>query len=315
MQKSVFFKPMSHVRLRQLRQLVAVADEGSIRAAAQRLALAQPALSRSVRAMEDQLQVKLLDRGPTGVTLTRYGEILCNYARTVDASLRFAAEEFEELHGSRGGSVRMGIGPYEGFTIAHRAIERLYERRPDFEIVILEGDYDVLTAKLASSEIDLILGPAPINEASPEVTWETLAVTRPVLVVRSRHPLAGKPDVDLKMLSGVDWILSVEGTNARARINRVFRRQGLEPPAGPISAYPSLTALELVKRLDVVALLPRKLVEKDRQAGLVQILPPVSDEFRFPVRLTTRRFGQLSPSCIELIGEIKTVCKEIGDQL
>ena len=311
----MFNHPMSRIKLRQLRHLVVVAEEGSIRAAANRLSMGQPALSRSLRTIEDQLQVRLFDRGPNGVTLTRYGEILCGYARIVDTNLRFSAEEFDDVHGGRGGRIRLGIGPYEGFTIAHRAIAKMFDRRPDLEVVLIEGDYDVLAERLLGGGIDLILGPAPVGDVAQGLQWETLAHTRPVLVVRRDHPLADKGTVDLRMLAAADWILSVEGSNARTRIKEVFRRHDLEPPAGPISAYPSMTALELVKKLDVVALLPRKLVEKDRRAGSIRALPLATDEFHFPVRLTTRRHCQLSPACRGLITEIKMVCEDIGTEL
>ncbi len=306
---------MSHLQLKQLRQLIVVAENGSIRAAAQQLSIGQPALSRSLRAIEDQLQVKLMDRGPQGIVLTKFGEILCNYARIIDTNLKFAVEEIEEVRGASGGSIRLGIGPYEGFTIAHRAISNMFKKRPDLEVSLFEGDYDVLVAKLLGGEIDLILGPTPIDEASEGLSWEILAYIRPILVVRSSHPLAKKRKIDLETLSQVNWILSIEGTNARTRVEDVFYRQGLTPPDGPISAYPSMTALELVKKMDLVALLPRKLVEKDRKAGLVKALSPVSEDFNFPVRLTTRKFGQLSPACKGIITEIKSVCDQIGDQL
>ena len=312
---NLFNQSMSGIRLRQLRQLVAVAEEGSIRAAAQRLSMGQPSLSRSLRAMENQLQVKLMERGFNGIVLTQFGEILCNYARVVETNLQFAAEELGEVQGSSGGRIRLGIGPYEGFTIAHRAIGNLFRRRSDLDVTLVEGDYGVLAAKLLGGEIDLILGPAPLDEVVQGVSWEILAHSRPVLVVRRSHPLAREDNVDLQTLAGADWILSVEGTNARARINDFFRRHGLELPTGPISASPSMTALELVKKLDVVALLPRKLVEKDKEAGLVKALPLAGEEFRFPVRLTTRKFGRLSPACKGLIHEIRAVCNEIGEQL
>ena len=310
-----FNHAMSRLKLRQLRHLVVVAEEGSIRAAAHRLSIGQPVLSRSLRAVEDQLQVRLFERGPTGVTLTRYGEILCGYARIIETNLRFSAEEFDDVHAESGGQIRMGIGPYEGFTIAHRAIAKMYARRPDLEVVLIEGDYDMHADRLLRGEIDLILGPAPLGDVVKGLQWETLAHTRPVLVVRSSHPLASEAEIDLKMLAAADWILSVEGSNARARINEIFRRHGLVPPTGPISAYPSLTALELVKTLDVIALLPRQLVEKDRSEGRVRILPLATDEFRFPVRLTTRKHCLFSPACKGLIAEIKLVCEDIGHEL
>lgn len=307
--------PVSHVQLRQLRQLAAVAEDGSIRAAAQRLSIGQPALSRSLRALEDQLQVKLLERSPRGVVLTKYGEILCNYARIIDANLRFAAEEIEEVQGGRGGSIRMGIGPFEGFTIAHRAISNMFQRRPDLEVALVEGDFDALASRLLAGEIDLILGPTPVDQVEQSLSGEILAYSKPLLVVRSSHPLAEKTGVDLRSLAATDWILSSEGTNARNRVRNVFRRHGLEPPISRVSVNPSMTALELLKKMDLVALLPRQLVEGDRQAGLISVLQLIDEEFSFPVRLTTRKFGQLSPAGRELIGEIRKVCDKIGDEL
>ena len=309
------YHPVSHVQLRQLRHLVAVVEDGSIRAAARRLSIGQPALSRSLRALEDQLQIKLMERSPRGVVPTRYGEILCSYARIIDANLRSAAEEIEEVQGSRGGSIRMGIGPFEGFTIAHRAISNMFQHRPDLEVALVEGDFDNLASRLIASEIDFILGPTPVDQVEQGLSGEVLAYSKPLVVVRSSHPLAERTEIDLRSLAAADWILSSEGTNARNRVNNVFRRHGLEPPISRVSVNPSMTALELLKKMDLVALLPGQLVEGDRQAGLVAVLQLTDEEFSFPVRLTTRSFGQLSPAGRELISEIRKVCKKIGDEL
>ncbi|MDE0212084.1 MAG: LysR family transcriptional regulator [Boseongicola sp.] len=306
--------PVFQLEFKHFRQLAILAEEGSIRAASRRLRISQPALSRSIRSIEDKLQAKVVERGPQGVTLTRYGEILRSYGRIIDANVRFAAEEIEDHRGSRSGSIRMGIGPYEGFTIVHRAIDRMRKRRPDLEVTILEGDFGSLSEKLLAGQIDLILGPTPVDKNTPGLTGQILAHTRPVLVVRSSHPLTADK-VDMHILAASNWILSVEGTNARKWIGEVFARHGLPPPKGPISAYPSMTALAMVKEMDLIALLPRQLVERDISEGLLRTLPTGDEEFVLPVRLTTREFGVLSPVNRQMIAELKQVCKEIGDQL
>ena len=73
--------------VRQLRYFVAIAEEGSLSAAAQRLNVAQPALSQHVIALEGRLEVKLLERSPRGVTLTQPGEVLLAHARSILAAL------------------------------------------------------------------------------------------------------------------------------------------------------------------------------------------------------------------------------------
>ena len=306
--------PVSQLEFKSFRQLVALAEEGSIRAASRRLRVSQPALSRSIRAVEDKLQAKLVERSPQGVTLTRYGEILCSYGRIIEANVRFAAEEIEDHRGSKSGSIRMGIGPYEGFTIVYRAVSRMLKRRPDLEVTIVEGDFGALADKLLAGQIDLILGPTPLEDNTPGLTGQVLARTRPVLVVRNDHPLTADK-VDMATLASSDWILSVEGTNARKWIGDIFRRHGLSPPNGPISAYPSMTALAMVKEMDLIALLPRQLVERDIKEGLLRTLPSGDEEFVLPVRLTTREFGVLSPVNREMIAELKQICRGIGHRL
>ena len=86
-----------HLDLKHLRQLTEVADKGSIRAAAESLAITQPALSRSIRSIENELGIKLVDRGPRGAELTTAGNRLLSYARIIDANLTSAENELRGL--------------------------------------------------------------------------------------------------------------------------------------------------------------------------------------------------------------------------
>ena len=108
---------MRHLQLKQFRQLITIAEKGSIRRAAEELSISQPALSRSIRGIEENLSVKLMNRGPQGVELTAYGQTLVNYGKIIEFNIRFAAEEFDELRGNKEGEVKLGIGPLEGITV------------------------------------------------------------------------------------------------------------------------------------------------------------------------------------------------------
>ncbi len=90
-------EPLGHLDLRHFRQLVVVAEKRSIRSAAKVLAITQPALSQSIRALEEELGSKLLERGPRGTTLTKAGRTLVKYARIIDANLSLAAKEIQEI--------------------------------------------------------------------------------------------------------------------------------------------------------------------------------------------------------------------------
>ena len=73
-----------HLQLKQFRQLIAISEKGSISRAAEELSISQPALSRSIRGIEKDLSVKLINRGPQGAELTEFGETLVNYGKIIE---------------------------------------------------------------------------------------------------------------------------------------------------------------------------------------------------------------------------------------
>ena len=306
---------LPNIQLKQLRQLIVIAENGSIRKAADELSIAQPALSRSVRSLEDNLQVKLMDRGPRGIKLTEYGKSLVNYARIIEANLRFATEEIEDLRGTHEGHVRLGIGRFEGSSIAHLAIDKLLLNRPNAEVRVVEGDFATLSPDLIAGDLDMILGPYDPESSEFGLLGTVLAVTRPVIAVRAQHPLAKQNEVSFSDLAKVNWVMPFKGHPARLRLENIFIRQGLTPPRSPIECMPTATVSAILQTRDLVALLSRQLVQREIEHGSIRVLPVETDEFALPVRLTTREYGRLSPACRDMIVYIKEVCTEVADTL
>jgi DNA-binding transcriptional LysR family regulator len=101
-----------------LRQLAAVFECGSISAAAKKLHVQQPTLSRNMRAVERGVGVQLFDRTAKGIVPTAYGTALLQYQRALDSNLRNAASELDTIRGVPPAIIRIGVGPIEGSTIA-----------------------------------------------------------------------------------------------------------------------------------------------------------------------------------------------------
>src|SRR4051812_45815245 len=97
------------MKLHHLRDLLAVADRGSLRAAARELGIAQPAITRSIQELERDLGVALFERKARGVTPTASGEALIRRARSVSNELLRARDEIEQLRGSTHGNVRVAL--------------------------------------------------------------------------------------------------------------------------------------------------------------------------------------------------------------
>src|SRR3954449_4989066 len=90
---------------RQIERFVDVVESGSLTRTSRRLNISQPALSKSLRLLEEQLGTKLLERGPRGVRVTKSGGIFCQRARTITAEFRRAREDLEDMKGSTAGTV------------------------------------------------------------------------------------------------------------------------------------------------------------------------------------------------------------------
>ncbi|MDX1375438.1 MAG: LysR family transcriptional regulator, partial [Burkholderiales bacterium] len=93
------------MRLTQIQQFLAVVDAGSIRGAARELGLSQPALTKSLRQLEDELGATLVTRSVRGAQATEFGRAFLARARAVSADLRRAREEIAQLRGAREGSL------------------------------------------------------------------------------------------------------------------------------------------------------------------------------------------------------------------
>jgi molybdate transport repressor ModE-like protein len=123
-----------------LRVVRAIADTGSITAAAASLGYSQPAVSQTVRRLEQRLGMPVLTRVPRGALLTEAGDILARHAATVLRSIDSAAEELAELAGLRTGWVRIAAFPSASSTIVPRLIERMSANYPGLRFRYIEAE-------------------------------------------------------------------------------------------------------------------------------------------------------------------------------
>jgi molybdate transport repressor ModE-like protein len=298
------------LELRQLRQLAAVFEHGSISAAARHLGMQQPTLSRSMRAVERIVGVPLFGRGPQGVAPTDYGRALLHYHRALEANLRNAARELDTIRGVPPATIRLGVGPIEGAGVAATALACFLERYPNAQIAIREGLYSNLEPLLAKGELDLILGSEPAIAVGigthPGMKLELLGSLRPAIIVRTAHPLARKRRVTLDDLQRARWIVPFGNTASAERFRATFVENGLMPPAGSVFApISSLTAAGLVARTDMVALMPQHVYRREIACGAFKELRVAEPAFAAAVYLITREETLLSTPLRSLLREIR----------
>jgi LysR family transcriptional regulator of abg operon len=155
------------VKLNQLRDVAAIAKQGSLRGAARALGLAQPALTRSVRELEHELGAPLFERARRGMTLTPVGAAFVRRANAILTDVRRAQEEVEQISGGVGGSLVAGLSIAAHIALLPKSLQRFRKRYPDVRLRILEGFFPTLESGLKDGSIDFYMGPRPAT-AIPE---------------------------------------------------------------------------------------------------------------------------------------------------
>lgn len=295
---------------RQLHHFLAIVDHGSLGRAAKALHISEPALSKSIRILEDSLQVKLFDRGPRGLELTTLGHSLLDHSRVVVAELRRAVLELRELQGNEVGHVYIGSGPSFVNSILPQAVARLLESNPGLRISLLEAYSDVLVPKVLHGEIDFAILTLDVSSPDPDLVQERLFQDDALIVARRDHPLAKKEHVSLTDLQSAQWILAKRPDLLRLRVEETFEAAELHPPRPVIECTSVNFQRAMMQTADMVSFVPRNLVSAELERGDLVQLTDGEGTWRRSVGLIYRRRGSQSPACRALLKEIRTLFGE-----
>lgn len=174
----------------QLRHLIALADQASFSKAAQAVHLSQPALSRSIRALEDELKLPVVDRIGRRIELTAQGRDVLERARQIvfDAEeLRTAARQV----GQRlAGSLRVGLGSGPGALLMGPLLSAVSTTHPTLRLEIRRSGTDLLVRSLRERDLDALVVDARSLQPAPDLRAEFVDEMRGAFMVRRGHPLA-----------------------------------------------------------------------------------------------------------------------------
>lgn len=219
--------------LRQLRYLTTVIRYGSFSAAAEHLHVSQPALTKSMRKLEESLDVRLLERGVNGVHPTIYGTHLNAYAKIILATVTEARQEIDALRGASKGQIRIGAVPAAMNTLLPRAIQKFVVERPAVQLSITEGLNEVLLTSLIEGALDVAIIVMPNRkriEAIQDIDFVVLHESPIRIVCDKDHVLCGKKKVTLEQLSGYDWVVPGRLEPDRLRLDHMFTSASLPAP-------------------------------------------------------------------------------------
>ena len=291
------------MELRDIEYFAVMAEHGNVRRASEALNLSPPALSKSLRRLEQSLQARIFTRTPKGIELTAVGSALLAQVKRIRLTLADVAREAADLAQGRAGHLRIGVGPAIA-ELLPAAYAALVDEAPRLTAVIEISDNDVMFPALRNGTLDLIVN------AIPEFSMSGLAVEHLfdddyVVCASARHRLAKSERVPMSALAKERWVLTTPNIPAQQLLDRAFRDRGLRPPECAVEVRSARLRLQLVAVTDLLCFISTNALRAVSRSLRVCELPVKDLKLRRSIGVIYREDAYLSPLARRLIDILK----------
>ena len=238
-----------------LGDFLTVIAEGSIRQAADKIAISQSALTRRIQDLEEGLGASLFERTSRGMTLTPFGEVLKHHAQLVAITCQYAVSEISELLEGEAGELRISAGPAWAYALVPDAIAAMQATRPKIRVTLLDLINDVSLPMLASGLLDVVLGGLP-STRDPQLEYEPILEIEHLVFANKKHPLSQHAVVTAAHLTTYPWIWFTTGAASLDLMVSYFQQAGLAPPSAAVETSSAQSAFRLMQHSSYLMLLP-----------------------------------------------------------
>jgi len=213
--------------LQQLQAFIAVAERGSFRAAAEEIALSQPALSRRIDKLESIIGTRLFNRTTRQVELTSIGRVFLERARVAIDDLELAILGISDIASTRSGRVTVACVPSAATYFLPQVIRSFSARYPAIRIRVIDESMNQTLQSVLAGESDFGIG--FMNTLMPEIAFEGILDDPFVLAVRQDHPLAQRQSVSWAKIESEQLISVARSSGNRQLVDDVMSKAGLNP--------------------------------------------------------------------------------------
>ncbi|ROM33614.1 pca operon transcription factor PcaQ [Pseudomonas poae] len=255
----------TRIKFRHLVCFLEVARQGSLARACDKLAISQPALSKTLKELESLLEASLFERGKKGSTLTEAGVAFLRYAAPSVQSLR------EGVHHLRSGvhkpiTVQLGVLSTVESLLVPEAVCRLHALHRALVVSVVTGPSAYLLSRLRVGELDLVVGRMTDSPLIQGLAFEHLYSESMTLVVRNGHPaLADSPGQ--QHLEDYPLVLPSEGTTIRKFADSMFVQHGITPSRQRLETLSVALSRRYVQCSQAIWVAPLDAVRQDLQQG------------------------------------------------
>ena len=263
------------MKLSQLRDVVAVAEAGSLRSAGRHLGIAQPAITRSIREIEQELGATLFERHAKGVRLTEIGRAFLARAQAVQAELMRAKDEVDQLKGRMSGKISLALSTASIMVLLPKALGQFRKRYPNAMLVIAESFFAPIERELLDGRTDFYVGPFEVGSTANSFIVEPLFDNQRRVVARRGHPLARVST--FAELADAQWLRPATAERStEGDFEDSLAQFGLTSPQIVFQSRSALITLLTVANSDLLTVVPQQWLDLPMTAGLLLALdlPP-----------------------------------------
>ncbi|MEO5797534.1 MAG: LysR substrate-binding domain-containing protein [Rhodoferax sp.] len=304
------------MKLATLRALITTIDEGSLRSAAKRMQVSQPAMTKMVRELELELSTTLLVRTSKGVLPTAQGKALYERALTVCRELGTAVDEISQLSGKMVGTLHIGAVPLAVMLLIPETLRTFGREFPDIQLRVSEELYLAQMQRLRAGHVDIAISGIPGGLSSGEFIVEPLLSTSMVVVVRKGSPLAQA--TSLTELASAKWVYTGASSSTASDTGYaklLYEHHSL--PAPPVGAVvnSTLVLLSLVASGDFVGLMPQQIASHPMAAPFLSVVPVAEGGYPLTVGAIVRSDAVVSPAIRHCIAHLHRAAYQISSKI
>ena len=241
------------LKLTHFRLFTVLAQTGQISAAAETLAISQPAASRLAAEAERITGAKLYERTSHGIMLTAAGRAFANRARRMLREVDETGRELSEMLEGNAGTVNIGSVTGPAFEHVLPAIRQARVHLPRVTVNVEVSTSDVLTDALLEGNLDFILARLPAGRDPRQFEARFIGPEPISLIVRREHPLLRRPEAAMHRLMEFDWVLPLEGALLRTTVENALLARGMPLPAKVLNTSSFLLTIVTVNQTNAIA--------------------------------------------------------------
>lgn len=286
----------------KLKHLLAIVEHGTFSDAARAVHLTQPALSRSIRSLEDELKAQLFDRGARRARLTVFGELVAERARRIRLEMTQLQRDMELLRGAQEGQLNVGFAPGPAALLLTPFLIHMAQHHPRVKVRTEVSATQTLLESLHHESIDAIVGDGYIlRAASNDVEFEPLGDLQAGLVCRAGHPILSEPVVDFDTIRRYPLATTTLSTAITRRLTDLWGPEAEQDRLFTLHCNDLETLRQVTLASDTMLFGILAITRQDRANGTIVEVPITPDPGRYGHYGIARATGRTLSPALELL--------------